>query len=122
MGLRDGLDLRTLKVWCLLVLTAIFAHALAPVSVAEIHAAGSPFNPSTVEVSTGYDRREAIAPPALSRRDPGDSGDDVVPSEVAPAIGGQSLVPATLSFRASTLPTPASEPGLLSNPRAPPTV
>lgn len=69
-NLRDHLILRKLKVWCLLLLAAVFAHALLPISIPEARASGSPLSPSTVEVSTGHSHRTVAVRQIVPQRDP----------------------------------------------------
>lgn len=65
---------RMLKQWCLLLLAAIAAQALVPVSAPEARTTGSPLNPSTIEVSTGHCRRDAAEVQAPLRRDDDGTG------------------------------------------------
>jgi hypothetical protein len=110
--LRDVLILRKLKVWCLLLLAAVFAHALIPI---EARASGSAFSPSTVEVSTGHSLRVAAVRKLAPQRDP---------------LGRGMLLAASSQDRkardARACPAPAAASGppgwrcALSQPRAPP--
>ncbi|MEE4454147.1 hypothetical protein [Novosphingobium resinovorum] len=113
--MRDVLILRKLKVWCLLLLAAVFAHALIPI---EARASGSAFSPSTVEVSTGHAPRAVTIRQAAAQRDPLGGG-------LGLAVLADYAVPGDVRV---TPPRPAAtgppaRPGrrcALAQPRAPP--
>ncbi|MGF7156298.1 hypothetical protein [Novosphingobium gossypii] len=112
--MRDHLILRKLKVWCLLLLAAVFAHALLPIPEARV--SGSAFSPSTVEVSTGHTHRTTAVRIAIPRRDP-PTGDIAIaePALAAVPCKNAQVRPA----RADAAPRPGWR-GARSQPRAPP--
>lgn len=112
--MRDHLILRKLKVWCLLLLAAVFAHALLPIP--EARASGSAFSPSTVEVSTGHTHRASAVRVAVPRRDP-------PTGRMAVAEPALATVPAENVQVRPARADAALRPGwrcALSQPRAPP--
>ncbi|MFT4057317.1 MAG: hypothetical protein QM681_22630 [Novosphingobium sp.] len=110
--MRDVLILRKLKVWCLLLLAAVFAHALIPI---EARASGSAFSPSTIEVSTGHSLRVAAVRKLAPQRDPLGKGLLLAAAPQRRAVQDTRVCPA---------PTAAAAPPgwrcALSQPRAPP--
>jgi hypothetical protein len=70
--LVDRVIVRNLRLWCVLVLAAIFGHALLPVGSPEARQSGSPFSASTVDVSTGLSRRAIRIEHVRSDFDPDD--------------------------------------------------
>ncbi|PNU02551.1 hypothetical protein [Novosphingobium guangzhouense] len=110
--MRDVLILRKLKVWCLLLLAAVFAHALIPV---EARASGSAFSPSTAEVSTGHSLRVAAVRKLAPQRDPLGRGLLLAASSRSQDVQDARACPAS--------PAAVAPPGwrcALSQPRAPP--
>ncbi|WP_232492977.1 hypothetical protein [Novosphingobium kaempferiae] len=114
--MRDILILRKLKVWCLLLLAAVFAHALLPISIPEARASGSPFSPSTVEVSTGHVARASVVRHVAPQRDPLGGG-QAIAQAVAFAPDAAALRSAASSAQVSTR---SGWRCALSQPRAPP--
>jgi hypothetical protein len=112
--LRDRLILRKLKVWCLLLLAAVFAHALLPVP--EARASGSAFSPSTVEVFISHAHRAVAVRIAIPQRDPPAEAPDVTDGGAGPrGRGNAQAQPVAVEA--------APRPGwrcALSQPRAPP--
>jgi hypothetical protein len=114
--LRENLIMRKLEVWCLLLLAAVFAHALLPTN--EVRTTGSPFSPSTVDVSTEQPRRMAPGQLAAAQPDPSDDALTVLHSGstastlavlIAPREPGRTCAPERPGWRCTR-----------AQPRAPP--
>lgn len=78
--------LQKLRLWCLLLLATVGAHAMLPTSMPEAEVRGSPFNPATIDVSTSHVRRASIVP--QSPRDNDLDADDT------PSLVGASSIAA----------------------------
>jgi hypothetical protein len=117
------LSLSKLRLWCLLLLAAVAAHALLPVSPAtDARSTGSPFNPATVDVATQHDRREAATPVAIE-----DGDRDRLTTTLAVLLVAVLSCLATLRTSAGAVAYPcASAPKrrgrypVVASPRAPP--
>lgn len=119
-----GMSLRKLKLWCLLLLAAVTAHALLPIAGPEARATGSPFNPSTIEVSTSHARRVEVARAAVTDPAP-DSRRTSITLPLLP--NAKPITAATHATKATCNGLiPPTAPGLLEQhcsvgrPRAPP--
>lgn len=118
-----GVSLRKLKLWCLLVLAAVAAHALLPIAGPEARATGSPFNPSTIDVSTSHARRVEVAQAAITNTDP-DSGLTSITLPLLPAVQPATAAHTTSArcngVMSPTVPALPKQHCSLGQPRAPP--
>jgi hypothetical protein len=117
---------RTLRLWCVLLLVTIFGHALLPVGSPASAQSGSPFSASTVDVSTGLDRRPVAIEKARRDFDPDDR---INKPQSAPQLAASDLQPILLAMAAlpngnawSKVPAPMDSDWRTgcSMPRAPP--
>lgn len=117
---------RTLRLWCVLLLVTIFGHALLPVGSPASAQSGSPFSASTVDVSTGLDRRPVAIEKARRDFDPDDR---INTPQSAPQLAASDLQPILLAMAAlpngnawSEVPAPMANGWRTgcSMPRAPP--
>lgn len=112
--------------WCLLVLAAVAAQALVPTSAPEARTTGSPFNPATIDVSTGHARRDEL-PRAVARDDGDDDAAGQVPGTAALLpVGGEEARLSVATAGIAALPTASIASGRAGlrwkagRPRAPP--
>ena len=90
---------RTSRLWCVLLLVTILGHALLPVGSPASAQSGSPFSASTVDVSTGLDRRPVAIEKARRDLDPDDATNK---PQSTPQSAARALQPILLAM--PTLP------------------
>lgn len=108
----NGVNLKTFRPWCLLLLLAVAMHAMLPVSISQARASGSPFSPATIDVSTGHTRQDAPVIQVAGNMEPDGNGTQ------APAITMQIM--AVEAIAPITAPAPKEWQGPNSRARAPP--